>query len=50
MYDIAADELDFGDAAWVLFVADGGENNPCNFKPNSVCLMINKNLKIRVKI
>ena len=27
MYDIAADELDFGDAAWVLFVADGGENN-----------------------
>lgn len=27
MYDIAADELDFGDVAWVLFVADGGENN-----------------------
>ena len=26
-YDIAADEFDFGDAAWAVFVADGGENN-----------------------
>ena len=26
-YDIAADEFDFGDVAWALFVADGGENN-----------------------
>lgn len=26
-YEMAQDAFDFGDAAWVVFVADGGENN-----------------------
>ena len=26
-YDVTAESFDFGDAAWAVFVADGGENN-----------------------